>query len=72
MYCFDGLSEPEIADSLGVTKQAVSKHLAAGRRKLAKLDMSPRKLEMAERPLIVNMDSGAIDRLDPGSLRGRW
>ena len=72
LYCFDGLRHREIANRLGVTRQAVTKHIAAAQAKLAKLGIPARCLEVAERPTITPMDPHAMDGLGPKDIKAKW
>lgn len=72
MYFFDGLSQADIAESTGVTQQAVSRHLAAGRRRLEKLGLQPRRIERDNEVCIINADSVGLEALCGQGVRARW
>lgn len=72
MYYFDGFTQQEIADRLGIINQAVSQHIAAGVKKLTACGMRPERLTMDAPPKITTMDPGRMDQLGPEQIKAVW
>ena len=67
MWHFDGASQRDIAETLGISHQAVCQHTQEGRRKLKEAGF---KL----RPLATDLECPAQLRgdLGPGDVKARW
>ena len=72
LWCFDGLTQQEIGERMGITQQAASKHMASARKKLKKAGMSAKKLQMPEQPRMILMDPARMDHLGPADIRAQF
>lgn len=72
LFCFDGLTQIEIGERLGIGGRAVRYHLAAARKKLAAAGLEAVRLETQDRPTITSMDPARLDRLGPADIRAKW
>ena len=71
-HYFDGLTQAEIADQLGIDRSVVAKHIKAGNAKLAKLGLEPKRAEIAARPKLIHTDPEILDGLSPGEVTAQW
>ena len=72
LHCFDGLTQEDIALSLGVTHQAVCCHIAAARVRLARAGLCLRKPESEPEVTVYPVDPAELDKLGPDELKVLW
>ena len=72
MWYFDGLKQAEIAERLSMSQPAVCQHIAAGRRRLTRAGLTPRRPEAQEPPIIITMPPEMLDSLAPADLKALW
>ncbi|NQU76620.1 MAG: sigma-70 family RNA polymerase sigma factor [Planctomycetes bacterium] len=72
LYYFDGLSQSQIGQQLGIHQRVVCQHICYGRKKLEAAGMELKRVEIDFRPTIVSMGIHGLDRLSPDATRGLW
>lgn len=72
LACFDGLTYEEIGSRLGISRQAVGKHVSKGTARLAAAGLHPRRLERSESPRLLTMAPATMDYLGPENLKAYW
>ena len=72
MFYFDGMTQSEIAEALGIDQSRVARHIKRGREKLAKRRMRPHRVERVGGPKLWTMDPSQLDRLGPDDVKARW
>lgn len=72
LYCYDGLSEEEIGLRLGITQRAASYHIAAARRRLAKVGLRAEPVHMEFQGVLQPMAPYGIDMLGPRDIKAVW
>ena len=72
LYCFDGLSYGQIAVRLDVSVQSVKGMMHRARKKLERIGLRARRLDVAEHATVIPMDPGRIEKLPLRQIRGRW
>ena len=72
LYCYDGLSEREIARRLGMRQQSVSRRIVAARRRLAKVGLRAEVLRTEFQAILCPMAPYEIDKLGPREIKAVW
>jgi len=72
MYYYDGVTQQAIAARLSVTRQAVCRFLAAGRKKLHAAGMAPKRLHLETAARLTTLDTAALDRLSAEDALALW
>ena len=72
MYCFDGMTHERIGLRLGISQPAVTYHISAARKRLAKVSLEATRLKTDFKPIIQAMDPTIIDDIATGKIRARW
>lgn len=72
LYCYDGLSERQIARRLGMRQQAVSRRILAARRRLAKAGLRAEPVHIEFQGVLQPMAPYGIDSLGPRDIKAVW
>ena len=72
LYCYDGLSEKQIARRLGMRQQTVSRRIRAARRRLARVGLRAEPVHIGFQAVLQPMASYEIDMLGPREIKALW
>ena len=72
LYCYDGLSERQIARRLGMRHQKVHRRIHAARGRLAKVGLEAEVLRTEFQADLCPMAPYEIDNLDPREIKAVW